>query len=48
MSAGSDFENLYNKAKELHSHNKNNEYESLLSQILQKGSYYFKTAFSFL
>jgi len=36
MSAGSDFENLYNKAKELHSHNKNNEYESLLSQILQK------------
>lgn len=36
MSVGPEFERLYSQAKEYHSHHKDHEYESLLSQILRK------------
>lgn len=45
MSTSSEFETLYNQAKEFHTNHKNAEYENLLSQILQKGVFYTKTAF---
>jgi len=45
MSTGSEFETLYNKAKEYHASKKDSEYENLLSQLLQKGALYLKTAF---
>jgi len=38
MSSSLDFETLYGKSKDLLHNNKPDEYESLLSQILQKGS----------
>lgn len=32
-----EFETLYKRAQDLHSKNKNDEYESILAQLLQRG-----------
>lgn len=42
MSSSAEFETLYGKSKDLLQNNKADEYESLLSQILQKGSFSLK------